>query len=452
MNVFEIRRRLALLCGIALVGFASAVVSEAQDGPAPASAPRRPSVILIIADGLGYGDLGCYGQSKIQTPRLDQLASQGVRFTQFYAGGGDRTSATIALMMGRVQESGLSSDVKTLGELLKAAGYHTGFIGDWGLAGFDTAGAAHRRGFDDFAGYGSQAHANDLYADHLYRVDPGTGFEDRTSLVDNFTSKKGVYLPDLLTKAAKGFCKINKPQRLNSYRPFFLVLSYPVPEAAALRVEQIPGEGAYSDQSWPAIQKQKAAAMARFDQHVGELLDELTLRGMMDNTIIVVTSTGGPSEKSACDPAFFKSTGAFTPGAESLAEGNLRVPLIVSWPFWMKTGKSSDLLVAAQDIAPTLLQAARLEVPEELEGISILPTLQNVNQTNRHERLSWTLRAGAETQSAIRQGQWKGLQRGADQPLHLYDLSVDPGEAVDVAEGNPELVKQLKAELVEDAD
>lgn len=428
-----------LLTGIA--------ASPAQTNLPPRSAARLPSVVIIIADGLGYGDLGCYGQENIQTPRIDQLAARSARFRNCHAGGGEDKQSRVTLLTGMAVGQASGSEMPTLAERLQAAGYHTGFIGYWGLGGFSSANAAQRRGFDEVVAYGDRRHSHDLYTGHLFRKDPYTGFEGVTALANNHSTGKRTYLPDLLTRATLKFCKQHKPERLNNFRPFLLVVSYPVPAAVTSTSGPIPESPAYADRSWPAGQMARANAITRLDQHVGELLDELDERGMTQNTIVLVTSSQGP-EKPSADTESLKSTGAFTSGEEPLSEGQLRVPLIVEWPFWVRTNITSDLLLSGADIVPTLLQAARLEMPDDLTGISFLPTLLGQTQTNRYDHLTWTVVDGeGRTHQAVRRENWKAVRHGADQPWRLYNLDADPGERTDLADRNPEMVKKLEALL-----
>jgi len=430
-----------------VAGFAGWGSLGAQTNTVLQATPRLPSVILIVADELGYGDLGCYGQKMIPTPRMDSLAGSGIRFTNFYVGSASDSDARAALLTGQGGDALRNSGNRTLAERLKEAGYHTGCIGYWGLGGFDSMNAPQRRGFDVVVAYGDRRHSHDLFTGYLYRRDPHTGFEDSMRLAANPPGKKGAYLPDLLTQAALRFCKQNKPEKLNSYRPFFLLLSYPVPAAIAARSGPVPEAEAYTAKDWPAIQKEKASAISRLDQHVGELLKELEERGMAENTIVLLTSSMGPEKRDPLDPEFFDSTGPFSTGEGSLSEGRLRVPLIVRWPFWMKRGGGvSDLLLSANDIVPTVIEAARVEIPEGMAGISFLPTLLGETQTNKHEYLNWKLVDDeGEMHQAMRFEHWKACRQVANQPWRLYDLAVDSGEQTDLADQRPEIIVKIKA-------
>jgi arylsulfatase A-like enzyme len=418
--------------------------SAAETNTVSQAAPRRPNIVLILADELGGGDLGCYGQKRILTPQINALAMRGVRFTEFHAGAADDRGAREMLLYGGAPGAEGSNQVRSVAARLKDAGYHTGYIGYWGLGASGSPAAAHGQGFEEVVAYDSRAHARDLHADHLYRRDPHTGFEGAVPLIENQARGQGVYVPDLLTQAAVRFCRQNKPEPLNRFRPFFLVLSYPVPAAAGAYRGPIPETAAYADQGWPEAQQAKANTITRLDQHVGELFAELDKRGLTPNTIVLLTSSLGPDPKGPPEPGFFESTGRFGLDAGGLSEGRLRVPLIVSWPFWTRSARTSDLLTSGPDLLPTLLEAARVELPKDLPGISFLPTLQGRDQTNRHTSLQWTVAAEAGAQSyALKQGRWKLIDRGGETPAELYDCVADPRESKNVAEQNPGVVRDL---------
>jgi len=276
--------------------------SFAQTNEPPSASPRLPSMVLIVTDGLGYGELGCYGQKRIQTPRIDELAAESFRFTDFHAGAADDLLARVALLTGKVLPAWPASDASTLAEQLKKAGYHSGYIGYWGLGGTGSPDACHRRGFDETAVYGSLENAQNLYADHLFRHDPYTGFEGRVPLVKNGDGNRQVYLPDLLTQAAVRFCRQNKPDAVKAFRPFFLVVSYPVPAAVTARSGPVPEATMYADEDWSELQKARAGAITQLDRNVGEILDQLDESGAKANTIVLITSTLGPAKHGSVQP------------------------------------------------------------------------------------------------------------------------------------------------------
>src|SRR5437867_2261584 len=227
----------ALFCLLA----AGALAAEGDPASsAPPSTPRKPSIILILADDLGYGDLGCYGQTRIKTPKIDKLAAEGIRFTDFYAGSTVCAPSRCALMTGLhtghawVRGNGavpLRPEDITLADVLKKSGYHTGLVGKWGLGNENTTGVPQNKGFDEFVGYLDQAHAHDYYTDHLDRFDPKHPQYPQSVLIENQGGKKGLYIPDLLTKAGLNFVRANKPDRFNHYRPFFLDFATIIPHA-----------------------------------------------------------------------------------------------------------------------------------------------------------------------------------------------------------------------------
>jgi len=427
-------------CALALFGMGFPAMG--QTNTPPVAQPRLPNVVLILAEGLGIGDLGSYGQVLIHTPRLDELASGAVRFTEYHTGGATQYDSRATLFSGRMMTNGLSADVPTLGEWMKRAGYHTGFIGQWALGGFDSDQAAYRRGFDEFAGYDSHAHGMDLYTDALYRNDPGTGFNGRVPLMDNAGGMRKVFVPGLLARAATQFIKNNNPEPHTGLQPFFLVLSFPTPQAVFERGMPLPVTHLYADRPWPDSQKLKALTITWLDQHVGDVLNQLQALGLERDTVVIFTSLCGPPADEEYAPAFFKSTRHFTPGQNRVDQGNLQVPLIIRWPFWMKAPKTSDVLCSAEDIVPTLLELARVPAPEGMEGISLLPTLLGQSQANRHEMLQWPVTATC-SESAFRVGMWKVMQRGTGAMIEVYDLETDPGEHHDLAAMVPALMRRI---------
>ncbi len=339
-----------LLAGAALPGFspgANAALSFVFTNHPPQLMPHRPSIILIVADGLGYGDLSCYGQTKFQTPNLDRLATEGIRFTGYYAGDAASSPSRAALMLGK--DSGhlrqradvdipLAPDEMTVAQLLKQSGYHTGLIGEWNLGDETTRGAPWKKGFDEFAGYFDPADAGNFYADYMWRYAPQSmlttnnqeaDFIGKEMIYPNTGGKNGQYISDLYTKAALNFINKNQPDQFNRYRPFFLLLNYKIPGAGH---GQVPTDAPYSDEPWPQPEKNKAAMIARLDGYIGQLLEQLQQLGLTNDTVIFFTSDTGPEKSSGVDPKFFQSAGPFHGGRGEPYEGGLRVPMIVHWP------------------------------------------------------------------------------------------------------------------------
>lgn len=448
---------LALLCLQGLAGMA-----QPKDNPPPA--PRRPSIIYILADDLGYGDLSCYGQTKFATPNLDRMAAEGIRFTSAYAGSTVCSPSRAALMLGRhtghLNIRGNSANTTllpnelTVAELLQQAGYRTCLIGKWGLVNNENQpGVPQKKGFDEFAGYLSNNEAHDYYPTYLWRHDPPTalknGFTGRSQLPENAGGKPALYVPDLCTKAALSFINYSRPELQNRYRPFFLFLSYTIPHANNEEGKrtgngmQVPTDAPYSGEAWPQPEKNKAAMIARLDADIGKILEKLQKLKLEENTVIIFSSDNGPHKEGGVDPKFMKSSGPFRGHKRDLTEGGIRVPLIVRWPARVATNQVSDLLTANWDFLPTAADIAMAETPKGIDGISIFPTLTGQTQTNRHEYLYWEFHERG-FQQALRAGNWKALRPQAEAKLELYDLKADPGEAKDVAETNPEVIAKME--------
>ncbi len=423
--------------------------------------PRRPSIILIVADGLGYGDLSCYGQTKFQTPNLDRLAAEGVRFTSCYAGDAVSSPSRAALMLGMdsghlKQRAGmdvpLAADDITVAQLLKQSGYHTGLIGEWDLGGDGTGGAPWSKGFDEFAGYLDPGGAENYYADFIWRYDPKAGLHGKEPLIVNAEGAKGAYIPELLTKAALNFIKNNQSDRFNHYQSFFLLLNYTtlrantVEQARTGNGMQVPTDAPYSEESWPAPERNKAAMLARLDADIGKILAQLKALNIESNTALFFTSDTGPHHDGGIDPEFFQSAGPFRGVRGDLYEGGLRVPMMARWPGKIPAGQVSDFTWAAWDFLPTATDIALIKPPAKVDGISVLPTLLGQTQTNRHESFYWKLQ-GPDMAQAARVGDWAAVQPKAGAPLELYQLKTDPGETNNVANKNPGVIKKFESLL-----
>ena len=435
----------------------------AQTSSNPPPAPRRPSIIFILADDLGYGDLSCYGQKKFATPNLDRMAAAGIRFTSFYAGSTVCSPSRAALMLGQhtghlnlrgnVSHATLLPDEISVAEMLKAAGYHTGLIGKWGLAEEGLPGVPQKKGFDEFVGYLSNTEAHDYYPEYLWRYSPAQPgrpeFDGKIQIAENTGGRKGKYIPDLCTQAALNFIKINKPDQFNGYRPFFLCLNYTIPHAnneegrRTSNGMQVPTDAPYSSEPWPQVEKNKAAMIARMDADIGKVLAKLKELKIDDDTVVLFSSDNGPHAESGVDPKFFQSAGPFRGHKRDLTEGGIRVPLIVRWPARIKGGQVSDALSAFWDFFPTAADLAQSKPPLGLDGISLLPLLIGETQTNRHDSLYWEFHERG-FQQAVRAGDWKGIRPQVGEKIELYDLKSDPGENRNVAEQNPQMVAKLE--------
>jgi arylsulfatase A-like enzyme len=420
---------------------------------------RKPNIILILADDLGYGDLGCYGQKKIKTPNLDKFAAEGIRFTDAYAGSTVCAPSRCTLMIGlhtghgRIRgngNKGLKAEDVTVAEVLKSAGYHNVLFGKWGLGDVGSPGVPQKKGFDEFAGYLNQTHAHDYYTDHLFRYAPK--FDGEMRLPENWDGKKGKYIPDLLTNAAINFIRFNEPNPRNPREPFFLFLSTIIPHANDEEGKrtgngmQVPSDAPYSDEAWPQVEKNKAAMITRLDSSVGAILETLKRSHLENNTLVLFSSDNGPHQEGGVDPKFFNSSGPLRGIKRDLYEGGIRVPLMARWPGMIKPRQTSSEICAFWDFLPTVAELAGTKPPPNLDGISIAPTLLGTPQTNHHDFLYWEFHERGFEQAG-RMGDWKAVRPQAGEPLELYDLKSDIGERTNIAEKHHDIVAKMDSLL-----
>jgi arylsulfatase A-like enzyme len=464
------KARILFQLALALGVLVATLPASAQPATNLPPAPRRPNIILILTDDLGYGDLSCYGQRKFATPNLDKLAAEGIRFTDFYAGSTVCSPSRAALMTGqhtghvgiRGNAAGISLQPgePTLASVLKNSGYRTCLLGKWGLMNDESQpGLPERMGFNEVLAYLSNREAHDYYAEFLWRYDPPNpirtnAFAGRLHFPENAGARKGNYLPDQFTAAALNFIKYAKPEPYNGYRPFFLFLSYPTPHANNEEGRrtgngmQVPTDAPYSSEPWPAPEKNKAAMITRLDGDIGKILARLKELKIDENTLFLFTSDNGPHKEGGVDPKFHQSSGPFRGHKRDLTEGGIRVPLIARWPERIKPGQVTDFVSAQWDLLPTFAEIARTAAPQQIDGISFLPLLTGREQTNRHDYLYWEFHERG-FQQAVRAGEWKGIRPQADEKLELYNLKGDPGEKENVAEKNPVVVAKLEKYLKE---
>jgi arylsulfatase A-like enzyme len=408
-----------------------------------------PDIIFILADDLGYGDLSCYGQKKIKTPNIDRLASEGMRFTQAYAGSTVCAPSRAALMtglhMGHARIRGnakvpLEPGDVTVAKVLKAAGYSTGAIGKWGLGDEGTTGHPNRQGFDEWFGYLDQTHAHNYYPEYLWRNG------QKWPVRGNANGQKNEYSHDRFTSSALNFLRINQQ------RPFFLYLAYTLPHAnnelgnKTGNGMEVPDDQPYSNEKWPQAEKNKAAMITRLDTDVGRILDKLKELKLDQNTIVLFSSDNGPHKEGGVDPNFFESSGPLRGTKRDLYEGGIRVPLIVRWPPRIKAGSNSNAIFTFWDFLPSAAELGRTTPPKEIDGISLVPTLLGLKQTNQHEFLYWEFHEGG-TKQAVRMGDWKAVRLAPDKPLELYNLKNDIAEKENIADGHPEVVEKIEKYL-----
>jgi arylsulfatase A-like enzyme len=451
-RLFEVPRQI-LFCALVCAS------SHGTEPGRPANAGPHPNIILILADDLGYGDSGCYGQTRIKTPNIDRLAAEGMKFTDFYAGSTVCAPSRCALMTGfhcghaRIRgnaDVSLQATDLTVATALKKAGYQTALFGKWGLGEQNTDGRPRKQGFDSFVGFLNQTHAHDYYTDHLFRWDAASGFEGRIDVFQNAAGAKGLYIPDLFNTASTNFLKLNRSAATGANAPFFLFLAYTIPHAndeEGVRTGngmQVPSDAPYSRESWPQVEKNKAAMITRMDSEIGGLLDKLKTLGLDENTLIFFSSDNGPHKEGGVNPEFFKSSGPFRGVKRDLYEGGIREPMIARWPKKIPAGKTNSLPLAFWDFFPTVAEIAGASTPTNLDGISFLPSLLDKPQSKTHDFLYWEFHERG-FQQAARHGNWKALRPQASQPLELYDLSADPGEKNNIAAQHPEVIAQFEA-------
>jgi arylsulfatase A-like enzyme len=413
------------------------------------AADRKPNIVFILADDLGYGDVGCYGQKVIRTPNIDRIAREGLRFTQAYAGSTVCAPSRCCLMTGRHTghcrvrgnaQVPLEPDDRTVAEILKEAGYATGLCGKWGLGEAGSTGHPNRKGFDFFFGYLNQVHAHNYYPDFLWK-------NDRKVTLPNVVEKgvatrKAVYSPDLISQEALEFVGANRD------RPFFLYFAPTLPHAnneAKKEGMEVPSDAPYSAEKWPQAQKNHAAMITRLDADVGRLLDKLKELKLDGDTIVFFASDNGPHKEGGADPTFFHSSGPLRGIKRSMTEGGIRVPMIVRWPGKVKPG-TSDFVWAFWDFLPTAAELAGVKAPGGLDGQSVAPVLLGTGTVKPHEFLYWEFHEQGSKQ-AVRTGDWKAIRTKPGGPLELYDLSKDLGEKENIAGGHPDVVAKVEAYL-----
>jgi arylsulfatase A-like enzyme len=401
------------------------------------AAPERPNVIFILTDDLGYGDLGCFGQKLIRTPNIDQLAREGMRFTQAYAGATVCAPSRCSLMTGLhnghaairgnrgVKPEGqepMPVDTFTVAHLMHNAGYATGLIGKWGLGYPGSTSTPDKMGFDYFFGYNCQTLAHEYYPEYLWRNN------DKVELGGQ------KYSHDLLAADALDFI------RRNADKPFFLDLAYTIPHMKL----QVPDLAPYENESWPKDLKTIAAMITRMDGDIGRMMALLKELGLDDNTLVFFTSDNG----AAYNDALFHHSGPLRGRKRDMYEGGLRSPSIIRWPGHIKPGVVSDQVWTFCDFLPTMAELTGETAPPNLDGVSILPALVEQKRVE-HPPLYFEFHERGFEQAA-RRGDWKAVRHGINEPIELYDLVTDLAEERDVAKQHPEIVGQF-AEFLKSA-
>lgn len=427
-----------------------------------------PNIILIIADDLGYGDLGAYGQTEILTPHLDKMADEGMMFTDFYAGSTVCAPSRAVLMTGipvgrneirgnkEVRPMGqhpLRDETVTIAEVLKQKGYTTGLIGKWGLGAPGSEGEPNKQGFDYFFGYLGQRHAHNFYPEFLFRnteripLEGNRLPEPKREDGAGHSIEKTTYSHDLLAQEALTFVEANKDN------PFFLLLTITIPHAnneAGDEGMEVPEFEPYINDSWPEPQKGLASMITRMDRDMGRLADLVDDLGIAENTLILFTSDNGPHAEGGNDPQYFDSNGPLRGIKRDLYEGGIRVPLIARWPSIIEPGSVTNHIGYFGDFMATFAELAAATPPMSTESISLVPTLLGTDSQKEHPYLYWEFYAQGSKQ-AVREGPWKAVR----QPMftgevELYNLNEDISETSNIAAQHPDVVLRME-EIMETA-
>jgi len=441
------------------------------------AAERPPNIIFILADDLGYGELGCFGQKLIATPHLDHMAAEGMKFTQFYAGapvcapsrsvlvtglhtGHTRVRGNAGKLNKKVQD--LRAEDVTIAEILKKAGYATALIGKWGLGQEGSEGAPNKKGFDYFYGYLDQQHAHNPYPPFIMRnnervklrneIIPGSDGRKpgatETAVGDGVAESPIDYVPDLMAEEALKWVTENKD------RPFFLYWALVAPHAnnegtKVGRGQEAPDLGAYAEKPWPKPDRAHAAIVSRLDADAGQLFAKLKELGLDENTFVIFSSDNGHHKEGGNDPELFDANGPLRGMKRDLTEGGIRMPTIARWPGKVPAGSTSAAALWFADLLPTFadLAGAKDTVPPKLDGISFVSVLRQAADASfpANRTFYWEFHEGGFSQAVLMEGHWKAIRnKRLDAPVALFDLTADLGEEHDLAAEKPELITRAK--------
>ncbi len=458
------RRDFLKMTGCMAASLAGSSLLGVPEATAAGASKRRPNVVFILADDLGYADVGCYGQKRIRTPNIDRLAAEGMRFTQCYSGNPVCAPSRCTLMTGyhsghgqirnNMQVGGedawtlgvttggqwpLTEGTFTVARLFQKAGYTTGAFGKWGLGRVGTTGDPQKQGFDHFFGYICQRQAHTYYPNHLWQDGKILWIEE------NKDGAERVYSHDLIAEEALKFLRTNKD------RPFFLYVPFTIPHVSL----QVPEDslaqykGQWPDPAYdgkrgyvahPNPRACYAGMVSRMDKDVGRIMALLQELGLEDNTLVIFSSDNGPTNAGGSDADFFGGAGPFHGLKGSVWEGGIRVPFIARWPGRIKPGGESDHIAAFWDFLPTCAELLGEQPPQGIDGVSLLPTLLGRPGQKKHDYLYWELNG----QQGVRMGDWKAVRLKPNQKIQIFDLKTDIGEKNDVADQHPEIVARMR--------
>ena len=431
---------------------------------------KTPNLVLILADDLGYGDLSCFGQKTLKTPQLDKMASEGLKFSQFYAGSTVCAPSRSVLMtgkhMGRTTIRGnstkpiiLKPGQETIATLLKGAGYRTACIGKWGLGTPNNFTNPNDVGFDHFYGYVNMWHAHNFYPEFLIRNGKVEALENKVAPKwekwqdpklpqggRGVAIKKAQYAPDLLVEDALRFIHDSHVAE----KPFFLFFSMNVPHAnneAGNQGMEVPELYEFEDKDWPEPEKGFAAMLRNIDRDTGLILDLLQRLGIAEETLVIFTSDNGPHQEGGHRADFFNSNGPYRGIKRDLYEGGIRVPTIAWWPDTIKPGTTNKNQWYLGDLMATAAELAETNVPKDIDSDSFLQTLKGnppEKEWTRESLLYWEFYERGSAQ-AVRFGKWKAIRSPMfTGPIQLYDLSWDHAEKNNYAERRPKLVEHAR--------
>jgi len=420
---------------------------------ASGDAHKKPNIIYIIADDLGYGDLGCYGQKIVKTPNIDRICAEGMKFTQHYAGSTVCAPSRCVLMTGlhtghcqvrgnrEVKPEGqapMKPGTVTITTLLNKAGYTSGMFGKWGLGAPGSA-SDPTVYFDRFYGYNCQRQAHTFYPTHLWNNDKKVGLDGKT------------YSHDLIMNKAVEFIKTNRN------KTFFCYMPVTIPHAAMHAPKKLHDKyrklfpqfeskiGKYAKTNTKNPIAAFAAMIEHLDNGIGKLMSTLRQLGIDDNTIVMFTSDNGPHLEGGHDPKFFDSNGPLKGFKRDLYEGGIRVPMIARWPGRIEPNTQTDHISAFWDVLPTICEIANIEPPKNIDGISFVPAMLGKKQ-KKHKYLYWEFHKKGGKQ-ALRMGKWKAVRLGASSnpnaPLELYDINTDIGEKNNIAANHPDIIAKI---------